>query len=123
MNVEENRLNTEQLHRIAKALADPQHFAILQRIAQQREVACKQLVSEFSITQATISHHLKELVAADLIHSRRVGQCALLSRREDILNDYLDHLNRRLLPPLADSQSENSSPHDPIPPQCFSDEA
>jgi len=123
MNVEENRLNTEQLHRIAKALADPQRFAILQRIARQPEVACKQLVSEFSITQATISHHLKELVAADLIHSRRVGQCAMLSRREDILNDYLDHLNRWLLPPLADSPSESSSVADPIPLQCFSDEA
>jgi len=123
MNVEENRLNAEQLHRIAKALADPQRFAILQRIALQPEVACKQLVSEFSITQATISHHLKELVAADLIHSRRVGQCAMLSRREDTLNDYLDHLTRRLLPPLAISQSENSSATDSIPPQCFSDEA
>lgn len=123
MNVDENRLNADQLHRIAKALADPQRFAILQRIAQQPEVACKQLVFEFSITQATISHHLKELVAADLIHSRRVGQCAMLSRREDILNGYLDHLNRRLLPPLADSQSENLSSTDAIPPQCLSDEA
>ncbi len=123
MNVQENRLTNEQLHRIAKALADPQRFAILQRIAGQREVACKQLVSEFSITQATISHHLKELVAADLIHSRRVGQCAMLSRREDILGDYLDHLNRRLLPPLTESTPENQSATDVIPPQCLSDEA
>ncbi|HBJ38556.1 MAG TPA: ArsR family transcriptional regulator [Planctomycetaceae bacterium] len=123
MNVQENRLTNEQLHRIAKALADPQRFAILQRIACHPEVACKQLVSEFSITQATISHHLKELVAADLIHCRRVGQCAMLSRREDILIDYLDHLNRRLLPPLADLTAENQSATDAIPPQCLMDKA
>lgn len=122
MNVQENRLTNEQLQRIAKALADPQRFAILQRIAGQHEIACKTMVSEFSITQATISHHLKELAAADLIHSRRVGQCAMLSRREDILTDYLDHLNRRLLPPLSDSQSNNTDDGETVPPQCLSDE-
>src|SRR5690606_39893241 len=74
MNVEENRLSPPQLLKITKALADPQRFAILERIAAEPEVACKQLVAEFPITQATISHHLKELVAADLIQSRRVGQ-------------------------------------------------
>lgn len=123
MNVQENRLTNEQLHRIAKALADPQRFAILQRIAGQREIACKTLVSEFSITQATISHHLKELAAADLIHSRRVGQCAMLSRREDILTDYLDHLNRWLLPPLAVLPTEDAPQVDSVPPQCLSDES
>jgi ArsR family transcriptional regulator, arsenate/arsenite/antimonite-responsive transcriptional repressor len=119
MNVEENRLTDPQLSRIAKALADPQRFAILQRITAQPEVACKELVAEFSVTQATISHHLKELVAADLIHSRRVGQCAMLSRREDILADYLDQLNRRLLPPI----DRSATPGDAIPPQCQPDES
>lgn len=99
MNVEENRLSDVQLLKITKALADPQRFAILERIAAEPEVACKQLVAEFSITQATISHHLKELVAADLIASRRIGQCAMLSRREDVLSEYLAQLSGKLLPP------------------------
>ena len=114
MNVEENRLSPPHLLRISKALADPQRFAILQRIAAEPEVACKQLVAEFSITQATISHHLKELVAADLIQSRRVGQCAMLSRRQDILSDYLAQLSGSLLPPISGKPSDGSS----IPPQC-----
>jgi ArsR family transcriptional regulator len=118
MNVEENRLTTPQFSRITKALADPQRFAILQRISAQPEVACKQLVAEFSITQATISHHLKELVAADLIQSRRVGQCAMLSRREDVLADYLDQLNRRLLPRIEPMPPQD----DAVPPQCQPDE-
>jgi ArsR family transcriptional regulator len=121
MNVEENRLNNTHLQRITKALADPQRFAILQRIAEQPEVACKQLVAEFSITQATISHHLKELVAADLIQSRRVGQCAMLSRREDILADYLEQLNRRLLPPGGKSIALGDGQASEIPPQCLPD--
>ena len=109
MNVEENRLSPPQLLKITKALADPQRFAILERIAAEPEVACKQLVAEFPITQATISHHLKELVAADLIASRRIGQCAMLSRREDILSDYLMQLSGKLLPPINDRSGEDHS--------------
>jgi ArsR family transcriptional regulator, arsenate/arsenite/antimonite-responsive transcriptional repressor len=110
MNVEENRLSPAHLLRITKALADPQRFAILERIAAEPQVACKQLVAEFPITQATISHHLKELVAADLIESRRVGQCAMLSRRQDVLSDYLEQLNQRLLPPDGATPSSQAKP-------------
>jgi ArsR family transcriptional regulator, arsenate/arsenite/antimonite-responsive transcriptional repressor len=110
MSVNDNPLTDAQMQRITRALSDPQRFAILERIAAEREVACKRLVSEFPITQATISHHLKELVAADLIQSRRVGQCAMLSRRDTILDEYLRQLNQRLLPLVsALASAENSS--------------
>lgn len=92
-------LSEEQLHRIAKAIADPQRFAILSCIARGEEIPCKQLVAEFPITQATISHHLKELVAADLIHLRREGQLAILSCRRDVCEAYAQVLSQRLVEP------------------------
>ena len=92
-------LTDEQLQKIAKAIADPQRFAILACIARQEEIPCKTLVAEFPITQATISHHLKELVAAELIHSRREGQLAILSCRRDICDAYTQILSRRLVEP------------------------
>ena len=92
-------LTDEQLQRIAKAIADPQRFAILACIASKHEIACKQLVAEFPITQATISHHLKELVTAELIHSRREGQLAILSCRRDICDAYVQMLTQRLVEP------------------------
>ena len=92
-------LTDEQLHRIAKAIADPQRFAILACIARTDEIPCKQLVAEFPITQATISHHLKELVAADLIHLRREGQLAILSCRRDVCEAYAQTLSLRLVEP------------------------
>jgi len=98
MRVNENPLSDTQMQRIARALADPHRFSILERIAREPEVACKTLVAEFPITQATISHHLKELVAAELIESRRVGQCAMLSRRDGVLNNFINQLEARLLP-------------------------
>lgn len=122
----DNPLTDAQVHRITRALSDPQRFAILERIAAEREVPCKRLVAEFPITQATISHHLKELVSADLIQSRRVGQCAMLSRREPVLNEYFRQLSQRLLPPvcggvLADTEftADDLSGKDELPPECL----
>lgn len=92
-------LTDAQLQRIAKAIADPQRFAILACIARQAEIPCKTLVAEFPITQATISHHLKELVAAELIHSRREGQLAILSCRREICDAYTQLLSQRLVDP------------------------
>ncbi len=115
MSVHQSELNETQFQRITRAIADPQRFAILQRIAADREVACKQLVADFPITQATISHHLKELVAADLIQSRRVGQCAMLSRRDPVIDEYLRQLSERLLPAVVGDPSQGAD----VPPECL----
>ncbi|QDT06842.1 Helix-turn-helix domain protein [Rubripirellula lacrimiformis] len=97
-------LSDDQRQRIAKALADPQRFAILDCIAARTEIPCKALVAEFPVTQATISHHLKELVAAGLIHSRRDGQMAILSCRRDVCAAYANVLTLRLVaPPIPPS--------------------
>ncbi|TWU38456.1 ArsR/SmtB family transcription factor [Novipirellula artificiosorum] len=101
MNSEPAILSDDQMHRIAKAIADPQRFAILVCIAQEQEIACKSLVEEFSITQATISHHLKELVAAGLIRSRRQGQLAILSCRRDVCERFTEVLSEMLVAPGA----------------------
>jgi ArsR family transcriptional regulator len=92
-------LTENQHQRIAKAIADPQRFAILAAIAALDEIPCKSLVAQFSITQATISHHLKELVAAELIHSRREGQLAILSCRRDVCDAYVQLLTHTLVDP------------------------
>ncbi|MEE2938173.1 MAG: metalloregulator ArsR/SmtB family transcription factor [Planctomycetota bacterium] len=99
MTVTQIALNECQHQRIAKAIADPQRFAILTVIARHDEIPCKSLVAEFPITQATISHHLKELVAADLIHSRREGQLAILSCRRDVCDAFTQWLNETLVDP------------------------
>lgn len=99
MNTPLIELSAQQSARIAKAMADPQRFAILKAIASAEELACKDLVQQFPITQATISHHLKELVAAELIHSRRDGQMAMLRCRRDLCQAYVRSLSRHLALP------------------------
>jgi ArsR family transcriptional regulator len=89
-------LDERSFGRIAKALADPQRFALLERIAQGPEVACMALVAEFPITQATISHHLKELSRAGLVSTRREGKCCHFSVQRGVLARYQADLARRM---------------------------
>lgn len=89
-------MNRDQFFRIAKALADPRRFEIFERIAQDEEFACRQLCECFPISQATVSHHLKELMNAGLITARREGQFMHLSAHQDVLDAYLAEVKNRV---------------------------
>src|SRR4026207_107959 len=67
-------LSEAQFTLIAKALADPRRMALLETISGGGECPCSRLGSIFSVSKATISHHMKELVTAGLVESRREGQ-------------------------------------------------
>lgn len=67
-------MEQNQLIKIAKALADPTRFNILQAIAETGESCCGDLAKRFPITQATCSQHLKILAEAGLVTMRREGQ-------------------------------------------------
>lgn len=89
-------VDAEQFQRIAKALADPRRFEILEHIAQQAEVGCRRLCGCFPVRQATISHHLKELASAGLVESRRDGQFVYYRTRPAMLEAYMSELRRRM---------------------------
>ena len=93
-------MDDAQFNRIAKALADPQRFALLQRVSEggRDEVGCQVLVAEFTVTPATISHHLKELATAGLVVGRKEGQCVYMTARPGVLTAYLREVERRLVP-------------------------
>lgn len=82
--------------RIAKALADGQRLLILQRIAEHGEICCGEVCEGFDIAQATVSHHLKELLAANLVERRKQGQHAYFRFRPETIREYFDHLQQRL---------------------------
>jgi len=62
-----------------KALAHPTRFRMVQEIAGAGELTCGALGERFKVAQPTISHHLKLLVDAGVVHQRREGQSHLLS--------------------------------------------
>ena len=65
-----------QFERIAKALADPRRFAMLETISSALECPNQALCNDFPVSKATISHHIKELVQAGLIEPEREGRAA-----------------------------------------------
>jgi ArsR family transcriptional regulator len=89
-------MTPEQFTRVSKALADPQRFALLEKLSSAKEVACQELVEAFPVTQATISHHMKELHFAGLITSRRDGKCMHFTVERNMMRDYQAELARRL---------------------------
>ena len=89
-------IDHERFARIAKALADPRRFQILEKIANCREVGCQRLCEQFPVAQPTMSHHLKELARAGLIEPWREGQFVFYRFRADVLEEYIGALDVRL---------------------------
>jgi ArsR family transcriptional regulator len=69
-----------------KALADPRRFELLERIAKADfPLDCSQARATLPISAATLSHHIKELESAGLIHIRREGKFHFLTLRPGVL--------------------------------------
>src|SRR5256714_14142955 len=89
-------IDPERFARIAKALADPRRFKILEEIANCREVGCQRLCEQFPVAQPTMSHHLKELARAGLIEPWREGEVAVFPVWACGLKGYLNWIGGRV---------------------------
>ncbi len=92
------RLLPGQFARIAKALADPRRFAVLEAIAGSRaeSCGCQRLAQAFPVSKATISHHVRELVQAGVVDATREGRYLQCRVRRDVLEAYSAELLRRV---------------------------
>jgi ArsR family transcriptional regulator len=88
-------LSDEQFLAISRAIADPRRFAILQQVAAYHAgpLACSHLQEHNVISPATISHHIKELAEAGLIHIEREGRSGSLILHRPVWNAYLKRLS------------------------------
>lgn len=78
-------MNDRQLVLALKALADSTRFRIVQELAKVDELSCNQIVERFSLSQPTISHHLKLLVDAEIVEVRSEGKHRWLSLNRERL--------------------------------------
>lgn len=91
-------MDDAQFKRIARTLADPRRFEILERIAAVPEAACMDVKRGLPITESTLSHHVGALVEAGLIRARKAGKCGYFALERRVLDAYRAELARRLSP-------------------------
>lgn len=80
-------MDTKSLVKIAKALSDPNRLRLLQEISQASQVACAELFEVAPLSQPSMSHHIKALVDAGLVESRKEGRCVHLSVNPEKLKE------------------------------------
>jgi DNA-binding transcriptional ArsR family regulator len=83
-----------RLDRAFAALADPTRRGIVVHLARG-EASVSELVGHFSLTQPTISSHLKVLESAGLISRRKMAQsrpCKLVPERLKSVTDWLEQV-------------------------------
>lgn len=91
-------MDDRHFQKVAKALADPRRFEIFQKIATTpaEEMCCGAVCDAFPVSQATVSHHLKELTEAGLLESRSEGQFKYWSVNTETMSEYIAELQNRL---------------------------
>lgn len=85
-------MDTKAVEKIAKALSDRNRLLILQQIAGQGCVGCYQVHEVVALAQPSVSHHVKVLVDAGLIHADKVGRNVNLSLNKDNVQSLIDYL-------------------------------
>jgi ArsR family transcriptional regulator len=89
-----SRMTQARRTAILKALADPRRFEVLERIANSGcALSCSQTLADLPIAAATLSHHLKELETAGLIHVQREGKYHMLSVQPGVLEAVAETLH------------------------------
>ncbi len=74
-----------ELVRALRALADSNRFRMVQVVAAAGELSCGQIHEMFSLSQPTISHHLKILSEAGVLIARADAKHRFLSVNQELL--------------------------------------
>lgn len=78
-----SRDEIERMSERCKALGDPMRLQILE-IIRKEEIGATDLLERLPIVQSTLSHHMKTLVEAEVVHCRKDGRKIFYSINEEV---------------------------------------
>jgi ArsR family transcriptional regulator len=82
-----NFCSHENMFSFFKAVCDPNRQAILYLIKKNGEINASDIIKHFTLSQPTISHHLKILVASGVIISKKSGKETRYKINEELINN------------------------------------
>lgn len=86
----------QQISMIAGAMSHPARIAILRILADNKRLSCGDIVELLPLAQATVSHHLKELLAVQLITMTNEGKKSLYEVNQTTWNIYTKDIGHLL---------------------------
>jgi ArsR family transcriptional regulator len=88
------KIDTKTIEKISKALGDPYRIQMIEVINKKQDwMQCSMIVEMFDLAQSTISHHLKQLVDADLLLVDKDGRNTKYKINKEVFGDYVGFLN------------------------------
>ena len=86
-------LSIKQVEKISKALGDPYRLKIMELVGKnQNFMQCCEVLECFNLAQSTMSHHLKQLVDAELLISEKEGRNLKFYINKDVCNAYSSYI-------------------------------
>ena len=86
-------MDLKKVERISKALSDPNRILILKEISKKKDcLYCTEISDVVCLAQPSISHHVKQLMDADLIIPVKEGRAMKYSLNKTVLDEYSDFL-------------------------------
>ncbi len=90
-----SKADIKKIERASKALSDPYRIMIMEAIRKEKGwMQCTAITAMFDLAQSTISHHLKQLVDADLVVAEKDGRHAKYRINQEGLGEYVGFLNK-----------------------------
>jgi ArsR family transcriptional regulator len=83
----------KRVEKISKALSDPYRIKIMKAIKEEKDwLQCQAITQMFNLAQSTVSHHINQLVDADLLHAEKDGRHARYKINKKVFGDYVSFL-------------------------------
>ena len=89
------KTDIKKIERASKALSDPYRIMMLEAIKKEKDwMQCSMIVSMFELAQSTVSHHMKQLIDADLVVAEKEGRQTKYRINQEGLSEYVNFLNK-----------------------------
>ena len=89
-------LDHKKVEKISKALGDPYRLKIMDMAKTQGDdwMQCSCVASCIDLAQSTISHHISQLVDAELLIAEKDGRNAKYKVNKEVVEAYVNFLNQ-----------------------------